>query len=185
MRTVLLRCLHAIVAIGVGGSVAASAAAARLPDRLLTCSLRHITNFDPSKEQTAAELRFDAVHRFVLRLPPVAVRTGPPPETFETPEPVDARTRIVADPDRIAPQPGQRFERVVDYWPDRVELASTIAGNLLNVIVVSPIDVAAGTANLFMTRATELTHFDAGFIFQGSCRVSGPAAMSAARTAGR
>lgn len=149
----------------------AAASEPHLPDRLLTCSMRHIVNFDPSKEQTAAELRFDAVHDFLLRLPPIATRTGPPPEAFEAPEPVDPQTRIVADPDHIAPQPGQRFDRVVDYWPERVELASTIAGNLLNVIVVHPIDPAAGTANMFMTRASELTHFDGNFVFQGSCRV--------------
>jgi hypothetical protein len=157
---------------------AGAAPGARLPDRLLTCSLRHITNFDPRKQQTAAELRFDAVHRFALRLPPVAVRTAPPPEPFEAAEPVDPRTRIVADPDHIAPQPGQHFERVVDYWPDRVELSSTIASNLLNVIVIYPINAAAGTANMFMTRATELTHFDVNSVFQGSCRVVDPASAA-------
>ena len=142
----------------------------RLPDRMLFCAIRHIINFDPSKEQSAAELQFDSVHPFTLFLPGIAKRASPPPEAFEKPDPVDTRTRIVADPDKIAPQPGHRFERVVDFWPDRVELASTISGALLNVIVINPIDLANGTANLFMTRATELTNFDRKHIYQGQCR---------------
>lgn len=144
--------------------------ATRLPDRVLTCSIRHITNYDPAKEQTAAQLRFDSVHSFVLHLPPISERTTRPPETFETAEPVDPRTRILADPDQIAPQPQHHFDRVIDIWPGRVELASTISGNLLNVIVINAFDPASGAANMFMTRATELTHFDSGHIYQGSCR---------------
>jgi len=148
-----------------------AAQAARLPDRVLTCAIRHITNFDPAKQQTAQELQADAVHHFILRLPAIAPRTKAPPEAFEKPEPVDSRTRIVADPDGIAPQPLRRFDRVVDYWPERVELASTIKGNLLNVIVISAVDPVGKTANMFMTRASELTHFDARHIYQGSCRI--------------
>jgi len=146
-------------------------AANRLPDRMLTCSIRHITNFNPEKSQTAAELKFDSVHPFTLFLPGIVKRTTPPPEPFEKADPVDSRTRIIADPGKIAPQPRHRFERVVDMWPDRVELSSVISGKLLNVIVIHPIDMASGTANMFTTRATELTHFDAHHIYQGECKV--------------
>ena len=156
-----------------------AAQAKRLPDRLLTCAIRHIINFDPSKQQTEAELKHDSIHRFSLFLPGIAKRTSPPPEPFEKAEPVNPRTRIIDDPDGIAPQPGHRFERVVDYWPDRVELASTIAGPLLNVIVISPVDTVHGTANLFMTRASELTHVDAKHIYQGRCNVQVTAPRSA------
>jgi hypothetical protein len=151
-----------------------------LPDRLLECQVRHITNYDPHLEQTASELHFDSVHRLVLFLPAVPVRTGLPPEPFEKAEKINPRTRIISDSDGIAPQPEHRFSRVVDYWPDRVELASTISGPtaasltaapLLNVIVINPIDAIHGTANLFMTRATELTHFDAAHLYQGGCTV--------------
>ena len=160
-----------------------------LPDRLLQCEVRHITNYDPHLEQTASELRFDRVHKLVLFLPAIAARTKLPPEPFEPAEPVNPRTRIISDPDGIAPQPAHRFARVVDYWPDRVELAATLSGAaaatltaapLLNVIVLNPIDLANGSANLFMTRATELTHFDPAHIYQGSCSVlTGPAARKA------
>lgn len=156
---------------GHTGAASVAARARMLPDRLLQCRIGHVVNFDPGHEQTAAELRYDSIHAFSLFLPAVPVRKHLPPETFEKPEPVNPRTRIVSDPDRIAPQPGHRFEKVVDYWPDRVELSSTITGPLLNVIVLNPINAASGTANVFMTRASELTHFDARHIYQGTCSV--------------
>ncbi len=144
---------------------------ARIPDRLLTCSIRHITNFDPAKQQTASELNYDSVHNLTIFLPSIAVRTKGPPEPFEEPEPVDPRTRILADPDHIAPQQGGKFERIVDYWPERTELSAKISGELLNAIVINGYDAANQTANFFMTRATELTHFEANHIYQGQCRV--------------
>jgi len=173
MMSVARKILGGVVLAGLlAGASQAQGAARRLPDRVLTCAIRHITNFDPAKSQTAEQLQSDSVHNFMLRLPPVPMRTKAPPEAFEKPEPVDPRTRILADPDGIAPHPLRRFDKVVDYWPDRVELASTIKGALLNVIVISPIDPAAKTANMFMTRATELTHFDPRHIYQGSCQIA-------------
>ena len=145
--------------------------AAMLADRLLTCSIGHVINFDPHQDQTAAELRFDGFHDFSLFLPAIPALKGAPPDASEAAPAVNARTRIISDPDRISGQPDRSFGRVVDLWPDRVELSATIAGSLLNTIVISPIDTAQGAANLFMMRATELTHFDAKHIYQGHCRV--------------
>lgn len=142
-----------------------------LPARLLTCSIGHVTNFDPHQDQTAAELRFDGFHRFSLFLPAIPVLKGAPRDASEEALPVDPRTRIVSDPDNISGQPSHSFGRIIDLWPDRVELSATIAGPLLDTIVINPIDVAHGTANLFMMRATELTHFDGGHIYQGTCRI--------------
>ena len=157
--------------LGQANAAQKGRSAAMLPDRMLQCQIRHITNFDPGLNQTAQQLQFDRVHSFALFLPAIRVRTSAPPEAFEKPEPVNPRTRIISDPDGIAPQPGHKFDKLVDYWPDRVELASTISGPLLNVIVIHPIDPVSGTANLFMTRASELTHFDNSHIYQGSCTV--------------
>lgn len=148
-----------------------TAKAPRLPDRLLTCSIRHIINYDPAKQQTAAELAYDAVHRLTLFLPSIAVRTKGPPEPYEKPEPVNPRTRIIEDPDHIAPQRGGRFERVIDYWPERTELSAMLSGELINAIVINAYDPANKTVNLFMTRATELTHFQPEHIYQGQCQV--------------
>jgi hypothetical protein len=156
----------------LSGSARPAQHPAMLPDRLLTCSIGHVINFDPHKEQTAADLRFDGFHDFALFLPAVPVLQGPPRDASEDALPVDPRTRIVRDPDHISGQPDHRFGRIIDLWPDRVELSAAIAGPLLNTIVINSINTAHGTANLFMMRATELTHFDATHIYQGNCRVT-------------
>lgn len=145
--------------------------AALIPDRLLTCSVRHITNFDPQKEQTASELNYDTVHALTLFLAKIPVRTKAPPEAYEKPEPVNRRTRITADPDHIAPQKDGRFERVIDLWPERTEMSAPLGGQILNAIVISNYDAANGTANFTMTRSSELTHFDPDHIYQGQCNV--------------
>lgn len=152
-----------------------------LPDRLLRCSVGRVTNFDVHKEQTAAELTYDGVHSLVLFLPGIPVHKGHVPDATEDAGPVDPRTRIVSDPDGIAPQPKHRFDRVIDLWPDRVEMTSVIEGPLLNAIVLHPIDVASGHVNLFMVRASELTHFDPDRIYQGDCVVTTGAAARVKR----
>lgn len=154
-----------------GTGAAKPTTAARLPERQLTCSIRHITNFDPEKLQTAAELQYDAVHPLTLVLPGIPVRTTPPPEPQDDPEPVDPRTRIVEDPGQIAPTKNGTFDRVIDYWPERTELSAVIDGALLNVIVINNYDPATQTANFFMTRATELTRYQREHVYQGACKV--------------
>lgn len=144
---------------------------ARLPERLLACSIRHITNFDPGKSQTAAELQYDAVYPLTLVLPGIPVRTTPPPEPQDDPEPVDPRTRIIEDPGQIAPSKYGSFDRVIDYWPERTELSAVITGDLLNVIVINNYDPATQTANFFMTRASELSRYQPEHVYQGECKV--------------
>lgn len=155
-------------------STAASAAPESLPNRVLTCDVGHVTNFDAGKSQTPAELKFDSRHRFVFALAGGPARTAPPPDASKAPEKVRIGSRILSDPDHIAPQRKAQFDQVVDYWPDRVEAMGFIKDQLRNAIVISGIDPAAGTANLFMLRATELTRFDPGHIYQGTCRISFP-----------
>jgi hypothetical protein len=149
----------------------AAAPAPVLPDRLLECSIGHVINFDPTHQQTAAELRYDGFHRLVIMLAQGPRLVGKPPEAIDDAPAVDPRTHIVADPDHITAQPDDRFGRIIDQWPNRVELSATIKGDLLNAIVLTPIDEASGMANLFMMRATELTHFDPAHIYQGTCRI--------------
>lgn len=149
----------------------ASAAAPTLPARVFTCDVGHVTNFDASKRQTPAELTFDRHHRLVIALPAGPARTSLPPDVGEPPEKVRPGSRIVSDADHIAPQHRPQFDQVVDYWPDRVELMGLIKDQLRNAIVIDQIDLAHGTANLFMLRATELTHFDTQHIYSGTCRV--------------
>lgn len=156
----------------LGAATDSAPRGAMLPDRLLTCSIGHVINFDASKDQTAADLRFDGFHTFSLFLPAHPALVGRPPDASEPAPPVNPRTRIVSDPDHISGQPDNRFGRIVDLWPDRIELSAQINGALLNTIVINPIDPAGGTANLFMMRATELTHFDPEHIYQGNCRIT-------------
>ncbi len=152
-----------------------------LPDRLLECSVGHVINFDPTREQTAAELRYDGFHPLVILLAQGRQQDGRPPDATEQAPEVDPRTHIVSDPDHITAQTSDRFGRLIDMWPRRVELSATIKGDLLNAIVLAPIDEAAGVANLFMMRATELTHFDPAHIYQGTCRITAARSANALR----
>lgn len=151
-----------------------------LPDRLLTCSIGRVTNFDPHTTQRSEDLRFDGFHALSIFLPAIPVQAGRPPDPSEDAPPVDPRTRILSDPDHITGQPNEHFGRIVDRWPDRVEFSTSIDGPLLNLIVIHPIDTEQGTADLFMLRATELTNWQADHVYQGSCRIlQGNAARNA------
>jgi hypothetical protein len=155
------------------------AAPAMLPDRLLTCTLGRATNIDTKKNQTIGEIIYEGSHPFALFLPSVPVRTTPPPDATDPPEPVDPATRIVADPGGLARDVPAGFDRAVDLWPERVELARTVQGPLVNLIIVSDIDVGKATANLFMTQATDVATFNMKGIYQGGCTVvTGPAARA-------
>lgn len=150
---------------------AAVSQSANLPERTLDCDLGHIVNFDPSRQQTASELRFDRMHKFKLQLASIPIRKAPPPDPIEAPEPVHPRTIILSDPDNIGQQVDPGFVRVADYWPERVELGGLVAHELMNVIVVSGFNSAAGTADMFLTQGSELTHIDPQRMYQGVCKV--------------
>jgi hypothetical protein len=143
-----------------------------LPGRQLQCTVGRVVNFDPTKQQTVGDLVYEGSHRFVLFLPPTPVRQTPPPDALDKPDPVDPRTRILSDPDNIARQAKPGFVRVVDLWPDRVELAGQVDGDMVNAIVVGPIDLTQENARIFMTHADELTHWDMSHIYQGSCKIT-------------
>ena len=152
-------------------AAASTAPAETLPDRLLKCVLGRATNLDPHRVQSRQEVRQVGQYRFGLLLPGIGKRDGPPPDATEPAEPVDPRTRIVLDPQQLTAGVPDRFDRVVDYWPDRVELTTMIAGPLVNVIIVSDIDVQHGTAYLSMTRATDVATLDLQHYYSGLCRV--------------
>lgn len=164
--------LLALLVMACGSAAIAAPAPKMLPSRLFTCDIGHVVNFDASKRQAPADLRFDTHHTLVFALAGGPARTGQPPEPGEKPEKVNQASRIIADPDHIAPQHRAQFDQVVDYWPDRIELMGMIAGDLRNAIVIDSYDPASGTANLFMLRASELTHFEQSHIYQGTCRVT-------------
>lgn len=172
LAAIPIRLALAAMALAAPADATPHSATAMLPERVLTCRLGRVANFDPSHEQTAAELRYDGFHPFILRLGATPSRAGAPPDITDAPDPVSPRTRILADPDGIAPQVTPRFTRVVDQWPHRVEMTSPIKGAVRNAIVLSLYDPARQTANLFMMRASELTRFDEAHMYQGQCRVA-------------
>jgi hypothetical protein len=168
--------LFLIAACGNSGGISASkteapASSAMLPDRLLRCTLGRALNLDPGKTQTVAEIKYEGVHSFSLFLPSVPTRTSEPPDPTLPAEPVNPATRITSDPSGLTKSVPSGFDRVVDYWPERVELTRTVNEPLVNLIVVSDIDVIKGSANLFMTQATDAVTFDLKHVYQGGCSV--------------
>lgn len=145
--------------------------AAMLPNRELTCTLGRISNFDPTREQRPDEYTFEGQHRLVLFLPAIPVRTGPAPDPVDPADPVDPKTRIVSDPDGLAADLAKGFDRVVDYWPERVELTGLTTSNLSKLLIVSDGDETRGTANLFLTTAGDALTFDEKRLFAGRCEV--------------
>lgn len=149
------------------------ARAARLPPRMLRCRLGRVVNFDPSRDQPVAEYLYDGQHRLTLFLPDAPIRTTPPPDATAVPEPVDARTRIVADPDGIAGEAASRpFQRVVDLWPSRVEMMTPLNEVVANVIVVAQVSPDQAEATIFMARANDATTYDMQHLYFGRCRVA-------------
>jgi len=144
-----------------------------IPERLLDCTLGRITNFDPTREQAASEYVFAGRHKFRLFLPAAPARTMPPPDPTDTPEPVDPRTRIVADPDGLAnDSKAMPFDRVVDLWPGRVEMTKPINNVAVTLIMVDGFDQARSAATLFLTKANDAVTFDLENLYYGQCGVT-------------
>ncbi len=148
-----------------------SQGAKRHPDRLLTCTLGRALGLDPNRMQTVDDVKYEGAHSFSLLLPSAPVRTGPPPEPTDLPEPVDPRTQILADPSGLARDVPPGFLRVVDMWPDRVEMMQSVSPPTSHLIIVSDIDTANNTASLFMTHAQDAATFDLDRVYQGKCKV--------------
>lgn len=153
-----------------------------IPARFLDCMLGRIANFDPNRNQAPSEYVYDGSHAFKLFLPSIPVRTSPPPESTSPPEPVDPKTRVVADPDGLTREvAGRPFDRVVDTWPERTEMTAPISDVAVNMIIIDQIDTQRATANLFMTKANDAVTFDLKHLYLGTCRVAtGGAAVAKA-----
>lgn len=153
-----------------------------IPARLLACTLGRISNFDTQREQAPSEYEYSSRHKFSLFLPETPVRTSPPPEATAPPEPVDPRTRIVADPDGIANDAAaHRFDRVVDYWPERVEMTKPISNVAVKLIVIDGFDPNQSAVSMFLTSANDAVTFDLKNLYYGRCEVKlGDQAQAAA-----
>lgn len=142
------------------------------PARVLDCTLGRALNLDPSREQTAAEIRYEGKHRFSLFLPSSPVRDAQRPGSEIVFTPVNPATRVIADPAGLRRGVPTGFGQVVDLWPNRVEMMQTIKAPLLHFIVISAIDTRRGTANLFMTTATDVASMNLKTVYQGPCKIT-------------
>lgn len=180
----VLSCMLGLAA--PAGAASAGAKPARLPARLVTCTLGHATNFNPELQQTREDITFDTHHRLTLYLPAIGTRTTPPPDAIEAPEPVDPRTRVTEDPDGITADAPAGFDRVVDLWPERVELARATPVGSFKTILVSDYDPVRGTAQMFLGNAADLTSYDLKRVYMGECTVAlNPAKKVAGKLATR
>ena len=178
--TALLPLVLALACTDAGSQLAQAKPAhhsgvAMLPARTLHCTLGRALNLDPSKDQSVGDIRHEGAYRFALFLPAAPVRQGPPPDPGDAPEPVDPAVRVVEDPQGLASDMRMPLYRVADLWPQRVELVGLVNPPVARLIIISEIDTAKGTANLFMTRAADAASLDLDNVYQGGCRIeSGP-----------
>jgi hypothetical protein len=142
-----------------------------IPARTLHCTLGHALNLDPSKDQTMADIQYEGAHSFSLFLPETKARQAPAPDATDTAEPVDPATRIIADPSGLRRDVPAGFARVVDLWPERVEMTQVISAPLVHFIVINQINENVGTANLFMTTATDIAAMNLKTVYQGPCKI--------------
>lgn len=161
-----------------GAATPALPSAGLLPDRQLSCSVARATNVDPSRDQSLAELTFDSARPLSFHLPAIPAHDGPPPDPSDPPAPVDPRTRITDDPTGLMTDAAQGFGRVVDLWPQRVEMMAPINARsangmpLMRVVILSDYDAAKGSARLFLATAADAGSLDVTSIYHGVCRVA-------------
>ena len=117
------------------------------------------------------DIRYEGSYPFTLFLPATTRRVGPPPGATDVAEPVDPATRVIDDPAGLRRGVPDGFARVVDLWPDRVEMTQVIQAPLVHFIVINQIDTNQGTANLFMTTATDIAAMNLKTVYQGPCKV--------------
>lgn len=141
-------------------------------NRTFNCTLGHAIDIAANKPQIVGDVHYEGAFPFALFLPARPARYGALPSPTDDPEPVDPAVRILADPANLAADMNTPFSRVVDLWPERVEMIGQIPGtNLVRFIVISDVDLRKGTAQLFMTRAADAASLDLDNIYQGKCRV--------------
>ena len=169
-----------LLTIALLGACATPAAAGRssvpvadmLPERTLHCTVGRATNLDAKQWQTVDQIHHEGAFPLSLRLPSAPRHVGPPPEPTADPEPVNPETRVTEDPSGITSDLAYPLYRVIDLWPERVEMVGRANGeDYMRLIIISEIDPKSGTANVFTTRAKDAASLDLQQVYQGSCRI--------------
>lgn len=156
----------------LGGLPGHAATPARLPNRVLDCRIGHAVNLDTSNAQSERDVRFDTWHHLSLALPDIPARTAAPPDPTDPPEPVDPRTRILADPDGLTADTRGTIDRVVDYWPQRVEVMLPMADGRYKVLLVTDYSESAQQARLTVLSMRDATSIDTAHYYFGACSVA-------------
>ena len=158
----------------------------RIPARLLRCEVGRITNIDPARNQTLVDFVREGRFAVSIYLPSAPAPAGPPPDPADDPAPVDPQVRILVDSAKIFAAVKRPFDRVVDRWPERVELVSRVAHSEWNrFIAITDIAPAAGTANIFTSRVVDAGSMDLNTVYQGRCTVTMPGHSQGGRPASR
>lgn len=158
-------------ALGIAGCGAAAVpdAATKIPSRTFRCKLGHALNLDPAKEQRMDEIRYEGSHEFAVFIPAAISRGKPALDSADPTSAADPATRVLADPSGLRRGVPAGFARIVDLWPERVELTQTIERPLVHFMVINQIDETTRTANLFMTTATDVASMNLKTVYQGRC----------------
>ncbi len=144
---------------------------AAIPARTLQCVLGRGLNVKPGESQTIEEIGLEGRFEMDLFLPEAPRRTAPPPDAIEAPEPVNPATRVTRDSGNLLKDVPIGFDRVVDLWPERVEMVRAIAPMKSHLIMIDQVDPTERTARIYMTTASDALTFDLNRFYLGNCQV--------------
>ncbi len=115
------------------------------------------------------EIKYEGSHNFTVFVPAAISRGAPAPDAADPTTAANPTTQVLSDPSGLRRGVPAGFERVVDLWPERVELTQTIKRPLAHFMVINQIDETTRTANLFMTTATDVAAMNLKTVYQGPC----------------
>lgn len=142
-----------------------------LPGRQLSCTMHRVTNFVQDRDQTRADLALEGEAALDLYIGPGPVRTGLPPEPDQPPEPTPPGTRVLRDTGGLLAGVPPTFSRVVDRWPQRVEIATDLPDDQFSLMILAPIDPVAGTATMLVTYVNMTLSYDPKRVWFGDCTI--------------
>lgn len=169
-----LAILFALGATGTGTAATLDEGGAReiVPARDLSCQLSRATNIDPAIVQTTDQIVYEGHYRFGLHLPATPKWQGPLPEPSDDPLPVNPATKVTSDPDGLTADTTAKFDRVVDVWPDRVELIKHMAPPWGKLIIISDITPDRTAARISITNAADAATLDIHRMYLGVCKIT-------------
>ena len=128
------------------------------PARELSCSLARATNIDFAQNQRPEDIRHEGHYTLTFALPSArAAKT--------------AGYLLQADEAHLFGKGPVRFERAVDMWPQRVELATAAGAAGFSYAILTEIDPVSKRANIYVGRGKDMFTPDPAFVYQGACEI--------------